>query len=159
MKFLDSEAPVLMEPNPGLNNRIVFASLVHLFYELIKHDIFSHDLYMCTLISRGDLLSITPGSSSNSVNSSSSGHLTGPPSSSIGLAGFQSMNDLRSESDDSKIDDDLGKLLQHIKEEQQIVMVSFIVFSLKLGKKNFNLIIFTKSGVFVLIKMFYIGHT
>jgi hypothetical protein len=32
--------------------------------------------------------------------------------------------------DDSKIDDDLGKLLQHIKEEQQIVMVcNFFLFS------------------------------
>lgn len=40
------------------------------------------------------------------------------------LTGFQSMNDMRCEMDDSKIDDDLGKLLQHIKEEQQIVMVS-----------------------------------
>ena len=35
------------------------------------------------------------------------------------------MHDLRSEMDDSKIDDDLDKLLQHIKEEQQIVMVIY----------------------------------
>ena len=33
--------------------------------------------------------------------------------------------------DDSKIDDDLGKLLQHIKEDQQIVMVC--LFLLKIG--------------------------
>jgi len=33
----------------------MFTNLVHLFSELIRHDIFSHDVYMCTLISRGDL--------------------------------------------------------------------------------------------------------
>lgn len=130
MKFLDSEAPVLNEPGSGHNNRTVFASLVHLFYELIKHDVFSHDMYMCTLISRGDLLSVTTGHNGGAVANSSSGHFAGPPSSGMSsLTGFQSMNDLRCEMDDSKIDDDLGKLLQHIKEEQQIVMVSF-VFSL-----------------------------
>lgn len=118
MKFLDSEAPTLNDPGTSHNNRTVFASLVHLFYELIKHDVFSHDMYMRTLISRGDLLSVGPSSAGTS-SSSSTGHvhLTGPPNSS--MSGFQSMN---SEMDDSKIDDDLGKLLQHIKEEQQIVM-------------------------------------
>lgn len=34
----------------------MFTNLVHLFSELIRHDVFSHDAYMCTLISRGDLL-------------------------------------------------------------------------------------------------------
>lgn len=33
----------------------MFTNLVHLFSELIRHDIFSHDVYLCTLISRGDL--------------------------------------------------------------------------------------------------------
>jgi mediator of RNA polymerase II transcription subunit 12 len=124
MKFLDSEAPVLNESSSGHNNRTVFASLVHLYYELIKHDVFSHDMYMCTLISRGDLLSVTPGHSGATVAPSNSGHFAGTPSSGMSsLTGFQCMNDLRCEMDDSKIDDDLGKLLQHIKEEQQIVMV------------------------------------
>ena len=35
----------------------MFGNLVHLFYELVRNDVFSHDAYMCTLISRGDLLS------------------------------------------------------------------------------------------------------
>lgn len=116
---------MLNESGSGHNNRSVFASLVHLFYELVKHDVFSHDMYMCTLISRGDLLSVTSAhSGATSVPPSSSHQLGGPTSSGMSsLTGFQSMNDLRCEMDDSKIDDDLGKLLQHIKEEQQIVMV------------------------------------
>ena len=32
-----------------------FVNLVLLFCEFIRHDVFSHDAYMCTLISRGDL--------------------------------------------------------------------------------------------------------
>lgn len=32
-----------------------FVNLVLLFSEFIRHDVFSHDAYMCTLISRGDL--------------------------------------------------------------------------------------------------------
>lgn len=36
--------------------------------------------------------------------------------------------------DDSKIDDDLDKLLQHIKEEQQNSMVLFLTYSLLLLK-------------------------
>ncbi len=132
MKFLDSEAPLLNEPGSGHNNRTVFASLVHLFYELIKHDVFSHDMYMCTLISRGDLLSVTPGHTGGTVASSSTGHLGGPPSSGISsFTGFQSMSDLRGENDDSKIDDDLGKILQHIKEEQQIVMVGIFFYDIQ----------------------------
>lgn len=43
------------EDNPSAQNRAMFTNLVHLFSELIRHDIFSHDVYMCTLISRGDL--------------------------------------------------------------------------------------------------------
>jgi len=38
----------------------MFGNLVHLFYELIRNDVFSHDAYMCTLISRGDLLTGPP---------------------------------------------------------------------------------------------------
>lgn len=134
MKFLDSEAPTLNDPGTAPHsNRAVFASLVHLFYELIKHEVFSHDMYMCTLISRGDLLSVTPNTNGTAGSNSSSNqvHLTGPPSSGINNLSFNSMNDLRSEMDDSKIDDDLGKLLQHIKEDQQIVMVC--LFLLKIG--------------------------
>lgn len=35
--------------------KIAFTNLIHLFAELIRRDVFSHDAYMCTLISRGDL--------------------------------------------------------------------------------------------------------
>lgn len=37
------------------NERVEFFNLVLLFCELIRHDVFSHNMYMCTLISRGDL--------------------------------------------------------------------------------------------------------
>ena len=86
-------------------------------------------MYMCTLISRGDLLSVTPNNNGTS-SSSTQVHLAGPPTSGMNsLTGFQSMNDLRSEMDDSKIDDDLGKLLQHIKEEHYMVSNFFFVFN------------------------------
>ena len=40
----------------------MFTNLVHLFSELIRHDVFSHDAYMCTLISRGDLINVANSS-------------------------------------------------------------------------------------------------
>lgn len=45
------------DDNPNDNDRQGFANLIQLFSELIRHDVFSHDAYMCFLISRGDLLS------------------------------------------------------------------------------------------------------
>ena len=36
-------------------NRLTFTNLVTLFAELIRREVFSHDAYMCTLISRGEL--------------------------------------------------------------------------------------------------------
>ena len=56
LQFLDSTAPAL-EDKYSAENRLAFANLVLLFAELINHDCFSHDAYMCTLISRGDLVS------------------------------------------------------------------------------------------------------
>lgn len=47
------------EENGSPQNKAMFTNLVHLFSELIRHDVFSHDAYMCTLISRGDLLTNT----------------------------------------------------------------------------------------------------
>lgn len=38
-----------------------FFNLVLLFCELIRHDVFSHNMYTCTLISRGDLAFGAPG--------------------------------------------------------------------------------------------------
>ncbi|KAA0189334.1 hypothetical protein HAZT_HAZT004835 [Hyalella azteca] len=54
LKFLDVQAPVYSDCK-GSNRSREFGNLVLLFSELIRHDVFSHDGYMCTLISRGDL--------------------------------------------------------------------------------------------------------
>ncbi|XP_015261170.1 PREDICTED: mediator of RNA polymerase II transcription subunit 12-like, partial [Gekko japonicus] len=54
MQFLDTQAPVLSDPS-NENEKVEFFNLVLLFCELIRHDVFSHNMYMCTLISRGDL--------------------------------------------------------------------------------------------------------
>uniref|UniRef100_A0A4W5NUY9 Mediator complex subunit 12 n=1 Tax=Hucho hucho TaxID=62062 RepID=A0A4W5NUY9_9TELE len=51
LQFLDTQAPMLSD------ERVEFSNLVLLFCELIRHDVFSHNIYMCTLISRGDLAS------------------------------------------------------------------------------------------------------
>ncbi|KAI1305889.1 Mediator of RNA polymerase II transcription subunit 12-like protein [Halotydeus destructor] len=53
MTFLDHQAPVLDEKHPTPDNRVSFSNLVMLFGEFIRCDVFSHDTYMCTLISRG----------------------------------------------------------------------------------------------------------
>lgn len=54
MKFLDTDAPII--DHSSAQSKAQFTNLVHLFSELIRHDVFSHDAYMCTLISRGDLI-------------------------------------------------------------------------------------------------------
>uniref|UniRef100_A0A8C8SFF5 Mediator complex subunit 12L n=1 Tax=Pelusios castaneus TaxID=367368 RepID=A0A8C8SFF5_9SAUR len=54
LRFLDTQAPLLSDPNSEYE-KIEFVNLVLLFCEFIRHDVFSHDAYMCTLISRGDL--------------------------------------------------------------------------------------------------------
>ncbi|XP_062528646.1 mediator of RNA polymerase II transcription subunit 12 isoform X2 [Bombyx mori] len=129
LRFLDNDAPVLDEsPNAPPGNRQQFANLVHLFGELIRRDVFSHDAYMCTLISRGDLISPTEPTSTigNSIQT------VAPPASSSGtnhnvndeiFAGIdlkpKMEENVRMDLDDSRIDDDLDKLLQHIKEDQQ----------------------------------------
>ncbi|XP_022102013.1 mediator of RNA polymerase II transcription subunit 12-like protein isoform X2 [Acanthaster planci] len=63
--FLDTQAPVYVDENGPIEDRRAFASLVLLFSELIRCDVFSHDSYMCTLISRGDLTT-SPLPSANS---------------------------------------------------------------------------------------------
>lgn len=52
------------DPNSGYE-KTEFVNLVLLFGEFIRHDVFSHDAYMCTLISRGDL-SVTAASRARS---------------------------------------------------------------------------------------------
>ncbi|KAJ0181317.1 hypothetical protein K1T71_003402 [Dendrolimus kikuchii] len=127
LRFLDNDAPVLDEsPNASPGNRQQFADLVHLFGELIRRDVFSHDAYMCTLISRGDLISPTEPTCTGMV----SGHSVAPASNGNNHNGDDDIfagidlkpkmeENVRMDLDDSKIDDDLDKLLQHIKEDQQ----------------------------------------
>uniref|UniRef100_H3A096 Mediator complex subunit 12L n=1 Tax=Latimeria chalumnae TaxID=7897 RepID=H3A096_LATCH len=57
LKYLDTQGPVLTDPN-NETEKTEFINLVLLFCEFIRHDVFSHDAYMCTLISRGDLSSM-----------------------------------------------------------------------------------------------------
>lgn len=98
MKFLDTDAPIpSLDDSP--QKKTAFTNLVHLFYELIRRDVFSHDAYMCTLISRGDLLGHEE--STDMTQSKMEDHSHGM------------------DYDDSKIDDDLDKILQNIKEDQQ----------------------------------------
>uniref|UniRef100_A0A803SZV2 Mediator complex subunit 12 n=1 Tax=Anolis carolinensis TaxID=28377 RepID=A0A803SZV2_ANOCA len=55
MQFLDTQAPMLSMATSNENEKVEFFNLVLLFCELVRHDVFSHNMYMCTLISRGDL--------------------------------------------------------------------------------------------------------
>lgn len=62
-EFLDLYAPVYEDKrlnlfpnsfnNSSLESKQMFNSLIILFSELIRQEVFSHDAYMCTLISRG----------------------------------------------------------------------------------------------------------
>ncbi|XP_073983833.1 mediator complex subunit kohtalo isoform X3 [Rhodnius prolixus] len=136
MKFLDHDAPVLDETNNSPANRTTFTNLVHLFSELVRHDVFSHDAYMCTLISRGDLLQINPQNGATTNPNSTPGrppnsnksietpttqiHLDSDPTALFDLKPNKLQEHGRAmEYDDSKIDDDLDKLLQTIKVEHQ----------------------------------------
>nr|XP_016847545.1 PREDICTED: mediator of RNA polymerase II transcription subunit 12-like protein isoform X2 [Anolis carolinensis] len=58
LRFLDTQAPSLSDPNSEYE-KMEFVNLVLLFCEFVRHDVFSHDAYMCTLISRGDLSATT----------------------------------------------------------------------------------------------------
>lgn len=140
MRFLDT-APVLDE-NGSPQNKAQFKNLVHLFSELIRQDVFSHHAYMCTLISRGDLLTGTMvnnnanasggnnGNGGSNTNNSNPGSTNNPSaiqtnpitSNTVSPNVNQSLVDNIFEMeqfDDSNVDDDLDKLLQHIKEDQQ----------------------------------------
>ncbi|XP_065336450.1 mediator of RNA polymerase II transcription subunit 12 isoform X5 [Cloeon dipterum] len=122
MHFLDTEAPVL-EDNPNAANKVMFGNLVHLFYELIRNDVFSHDAYLCTLISRGDLLTGPPAAQTGQQPAQNKNQGIGEDEDSSLFAGIDikpaQVRGPLPDYDDSKIDDDLDKLLQHIKEEQQ----------------------------------------
>lgn len=45
-----------LDEKPSPDSKAAFANLVLLFAELIRYDVFSHDAYMCTLISRGSFV-------------------------------------------------------------------------------------------------------
>lgn len=129
MNFLDKDAPV-QDDNGNVSNRSQFTNLVHLFSELIRHDVFSHDAYMCTLISRGDLLTGS-GLSMKHMTAISAGtgpvsNKTSPHNQNQGLdddmfTGIDFKPKME-EFDDSNVDDDLDKILQNIKEDQQNAM-------------------------------------
>lgn len=143
MAFLDNDAPVIEETS-STQQRSQFTNLVHLFSELIRHDVFSHDAYMCTLISRGDLLtgsSLMTTAKTNVAASTQPNMIggTGPVSNKpsphntgqSGGAGSGLDDDMfpgidfkpkMEEFDDSNVDDDLDKILQNIKEDQQNAM-------------------------------------
>ena len=67
MKLIQSYIDLFSDDNPSAADKLSFSNLILLFSELIRHDVFSHDAYMCTLISRGDLIS-SPALSSASEN-------------------------------------------------------------------------------------------
>lgn len=56
LNYLNPLCPSAAEPG-NESERVEFSNLVLLFCELIRHDVFSHNIYICTLISRGDLAS------------------------------------------------------------------------------------------------------
>ena len=45
----------MSSPEPEAWRAQEMANLILLFHELMAHEVFSHDAYMCFLISRGDL--------------------------------------------------------------------------------------------------------
>ena len=93
-QYLDSSAP-------KMDNPVEFSNLILLYYELICHDVFSHDAYLCTLISRGDIM--------------------GPMNANDGTKDHDKSTDEAENSfDDSKIDGDLTNLLNQIKEGNQL---------------------------------------
>lgn len=121
LRFLDS-APVLEESGGSAQNKNQFKNLVHLFSELVRNDVFSHDSYMCTLISRGDLLN-PPSTFVSSISNKNAQSNASQSNTGGGDDDFFSEIDFKpqkmEEFDDSNVDDDLEKLIQNIKDGQQ----------------------------------------
>ncbi|GAB6019774.1 hypothetical protein CHUAL_001322 [Chamberlinius hualienensis] len=133
MKYLDCNAPVL-DDHPNPENKAAFQNLVLLYAELIRSDVFSHDAYMCTLISRGSLSTnnnqpVKPPTPdlllSDSKPESVKQDILSEPRSLFDAIenkpGSVKNEGYLGDFDDSKIDDDLDKLLLQIREEQQIL--------------------------------------
>lgn len=102
-KFLDTDAPYFTTPNPEPWRRQEMANLILLFHELMAHDVFSHDAYMCFLISRGDLNSpLERGGNNAARDGDGSGN-----------------NDAANTSDD-RINDDIGAIVKQISETNKL---------------------------------------
>ncbi|XP_014668472.1 PREDICTED: mediator of RNA polymerase II transcription subunit 12-like protein [Priapulus caudatus] len=136
LHFLDSQAPTLDE-RPCAENREQFANLVLLFCELIQHDVFSHDKYMCALISRGDLVAAptasqlgvvpqTPDARSSVEPCAGRGAM--PPQSDLESAlppcvdlGFRADGGaLRGCDEAAKLDDDFNRVFQNFAQKQDV---------------------------------------
>ena len=106
----------LTDENPSEDHQLAFANLIHLFAELIHHDVFSHDAYMCTLISRGDLIS-SPAVATLSADS--------VDLSSIKTQGDESIkhehqDDIKVDFDMHTMETDLGSLFGAVKDEPRL---------------------------------------
>lgn len=165
LSFLDNQAPVYQDKKGNSNPEAkqAFLNLILLFGELIRCDVFSHDLYMCALIQRGQfsnsphnslLSNVNSTSKTNSSDESLPGFVSNlPPPNELlsnNLGGIDSNSVQRSTSssslpmfdpvsnhqagnhqdqlrwdvpsmdiDEANLDEDLDKLLQHIKAGQQ----------------------------------------
>jgi hypothetical protein len=97
-KFLDTDAPCLTTPHPEPWRAQEMANLILLFHELMAHEVFSHDAYMCFLISRGDLNNPIERGGGNSTTTTKE-------------AGDFASNDAANTSDD-RINDDIGALVK-----------------------------------------------
>ncbi len=109
-KFLDTDAPCLTTPHPEPWRAQEMANLILLFHELMAHEVFSHDAYMCFLISRGDLNNpIERGG--NSATTTKEG-------------GDFASNDAANTSDD-RINDDIGALVKQAGISNRFLMPKF----------------------------------
>ncbi len=104
-RYLDLDAPTL-------DSRREFSNLVLLFYELICHDVFSHDSYLSQLIARGDVSPVGGGGGvlAAAGNAGAKGHKDDERGDTDADGSFE----------DSKINDDLANLLSQIKEGNQL---------------------------------------
>ena len=104
------------EESPTEDNQLAFANLIHLFSELIHHDVFSHDAYMCTLISRGDLIS-SPAVATLSADSVDLASIKTQGDESIK---HEHQDDIKVDFDMHTMETDLGSLFGSMKDEPRL---------------------------------------
>ena len=107
---------VFSEESPSEDNQLAFANLIHLFSELIHHDVFSHDAYMCTLISRGDLIS-SPAVATLSADSVDLASIKTQGDESIK---HEHQDDIKVDFDMHTMETDLGSLFGSMKDEARL---------------------------------------